>query len=275
MDEYLGKFYAAYDLLIPYLAELLGESHIYVVTDGKVFGRLNALDFPTPAKPGSKVPTADSNYRAFKSGQTIDEIMSKEVFGWDFKSTAIPIRDDDGNVVGTIALARNLRRQIKILDAVNQLVQALTQISASISAISTSIQQVAEDSAYVLEYVSQVKEEYKEADEIIRFIKNIADQTNLLGLNAAIEAARVGQEGRGFGVVADEIGKLSSSSNESIKGIEEFLKRLNVNISGIEEKVEGTNILFMEQASGMEEVSAIVEDLTATAEDLRQLAQKF
>ncbi|NLJ34328.1 MAG: hypothetical protein GX349_07040 [Firmicutes bacterium] len=275
MDEYLQKFCEAFDTLIPYVEELLDESHIFVIGDGEVFCRLNAREFPTPAKPGSKIPKADSNYRSFRSEETIREIMPKEVFGWDFKSTAMPIRDDNNKVVGTIALARNLKRQIQILDITNNLGQALTKIATSLEGISAGIQQVVAESSHILEHVSQVKEENKKADEITQFIKDIADETNLLGLNAAIEVARVGEIGRGFGVVADEIRKLALSSNESIKGIEDFLKRVDANISGIKDKMEGTNTLFQQQASAIEEITAIVQELNVTAEDLSDLAKQF
>lgn len=272
MNEYLNVVCLAFDTLIPYLEDLLGESHIFAICDGEVFNRINTKDLPPRIKPGDKVPESDTNYIAFKSGKAINEIVSKEVFGWDFKSTVIPIKDNNDNIVGTIALARSLKRQMEILEVANNLSEALSQISLSLNNISEGIQAVVNDSSYILEYASQVKEENKKADKITQFIKNIAKQTNLLGLNASIEAARAGESGLGFAVVAEEIRKLSLSSNESIGGIEEFLDRTDVNISGIRDRIEKTNSVFQEQAAGIEEITATVEELNATAQYLNELS---
>ena len=96
----------------------------------------------------------------------------------------------------------------------------------------TNTSQTIEDSAYnLLEVTNKVNGitnelmgNIDETDNIINIIQKISKQTNLLGLNASIEAARVGKEGKGFEVVAEEIRKLAISSSDSINKIEKILE---------------------------------------------------
>ncbi|MBU3071773.1 methyl-accepting chemotaxis protein [Clostridium estertheticum] len=114
-------------------------------------------------------------------------------------------------------------------------------INKTIVEIMSSIQQVAEDvqqqatasqkQASKLNILSEnaetIKSKLNNTNKILYFIKEIADQTNLLGLNAAIEAARAGENGRGFTVVANEIRKLSKDSSNSVAQINATLKDFN------------------------------------------------
>lgn len=113
--------------------------------------------------------------------------------------------------------------------AVSQMVTALDNISSTISSITTVVSKLGEDSAKITESLSM--------------ITGIADQTNLLALNAAIEAARAGEQGRGFAVVADEVKALSRRTKDAAGEVTSTITDFSTNVNEMIEQAESSNKL--------------------------------
>lgn len=214
-------------------------------------------------------------YQAIIQKKKMIVLIPKETHGVPMSATAAPIIDKEGQVIGAIATVKSISDKEELHDIIKILANALDEMTNTVAQISSSADEIAVSGEGMVSYVNNALTKAKETDEIIKFVQQIAKQTNLLGLNAAIEASRAGEAGRGFKVVAEEIRKLATSSNESVVEIAAVLKEIQQGVTQILQMVENNGALTREQAAGTEEITAEINELSSLAEKLNDFAYKL
>ncbi len=153
-----------------------------------------------------------------------------------------------------------------VSDSITTIASTIEELNASHEDLAATMQDVANLSDHVSENVNNT-------DSVIAIIQQIAGQTNLLGLNAAIEAARVGEHGRGFAVVAEEVRKLSDQSHQSAKEIQTTLRELKSSMEVVIDHTRQTAGITKEQAKAIESITERAITLQQVGQELLSMAK--
>jgi hypothetical protein len=215
-----------------------------------------------PVKPGMASHTAMHERRRV--------VMRKDssYSGQPFITVVVPLQDEQGAVIGTIAVTEPVDRQDKLKGLARRLSGDLGVLAATTEEIlgrTEKITAVAEDMVAANIHSQQ---RVAETDQVLGLIRSIAGQTNLLGLNAAIEAARVGDQGRGFGVVAEEIRKLAATSAESIGKITDI-------ITAVKNDSQATDLAIADIRDTLARIAADIGRFTASIQETGALAEEL
>ena len=174
----------------------------------------------------------------------------------EMNATAESMAQDIANAAQLTDSANNAGR-----DSKGTAIQAQGTISELVSDVENSVQSV-----------SEMSKETDGINSILSVIGGIADQTNLLALNAAIEAARAGEQGRGFAVVADEVRSLASRTKSSTDEIESALASLLKGNQTVVDSMSITKGRCQQAATGAGEVSESLDTMTGIVSEINDLS---
>ncbi len=201
--------------------------------------------------------------------------LDPSFYGMPVFIMSYPLFDEDDAtlVIGTLSIALPKNNAVQLRDVAANLERGMTEMAAVMQELAASANQINNNEIQLNKNVQEVYKLSEDINGVLNFIKQIADQTKMLGLNAAIEAARAGDVGRGFGVVAEEIRKLSDESRDTVASIRTLTDSIKNKIT----ETIGSSDLNMrsseEQAAATHELTASIEEITSLAVTLDKMAR--
>jgi hypothetical protein len=264
---------ASFESILDQLPLFFEDEISFTLTDRDKFIKfVESKNMSAYSQVGTVIPKGEALREVMDTGEVKKFNVEAYNDGISIRVVAIPIKDDNGKVVGAVSYGRNLETSVKITKMSTDLSKATASILKVANEIDMDINNIKEINNKVVCEVGITSKECDNTDKIISFINNIAKQTNLLGLNAAIEASRAGDVGRGFSVVATEIRKLSVSSTTSITQINEILGSIKDSVKRVENNIEISMNSSQKQEQSLMQIVQAVKELNQSAEVLAKMA---
>ena len=138
----------------------------------------------------------------------------------------------------------------------------------------TSIQDLAEEIEHSVSAIQKLNTEADNITNILEVIKSIADQTNLLALNAAIEAARAGEQGRGFAVVADEVRNLAKRTQDSTGEIQSTLETLKKSTLSAVSVINHSHNKSLESVTHVTNTGTAIDEINVSVEQIKDISKQ-
>lgn len=267
---------SVFEQAIPYFKYFFDEEISVALTDtSKFLVNMNCESIRTNAKYGDPIPSGGAAQEVISLGKPIIKEVSEHVYGVPFKSYAVPLKNGYGKTVGAVLIAKNMEKSKKVKVISQNLSSTMNQISLSINNLTEELQELAAMNEDISVNALTVEEQTRGTDEVLHFIQKISNQSNLLGLNAAIEATRAGEAGRAFNVVAKEIGKMATSTSKSVEKINSILSNIEQSVKIIVGKISNSNESFHRQTEELEEIAAALEELNQTAKEMAKISNEI
>lgn len=261
---------------LPYIHASFKKKAMMVVADKEtntIAAYIPGTRIDVDYRVGDRINSNDQNIINAMNGRESDSNVGEEVYGVPFNAMGFAIKDGT-KVVGAYGLGVPMEDQVELERYMGSMKTIVMDLSERVHIIAAHSEELAATTDQINAQAMKAREDAEKSNGITDLIKNISNQTNLLGLNASIEAARAGEHGKGFNIVAQEVRKLSSQTSTATENIEASLKSINVNLTSLRDNLDQINQASTEQASLVQEFSSIIADLDHLSNEIHQFALK-
>lgn len=265
----MKEIFEALEISAPIIKELFKEDTSVVIEDSKeILFVSEGKTIKPPSKVGDEVERNPVRDMVNSEKRTIHTVLTKEEHGVDLKLISIPIKDSNNNVKGILCLTRNTEKESHVRTISKELMASLVETNKAINGIEEGAEKLSDNVNEIIDKVEKTEININESSKVLELIKSISKQVNMLGLNASIEAAKAGDNGKGFSVVATEMRKLSQLSGEASKQISSYLDDMKNNIASITKSMHNLGDISVSQGQNIEEVSTTIEEITLNSKRL-------
>lgn len=259
----------------PYFQMLVNDDITIGIYDTeKLLINIPAKTFSLNVAPGDPLLEGDIIAKAIHENKSQAMVVPADLFGVNLVSRATPVHDEHGKVIGGVGVGLNVDKANKLSEIAGSLSNVINDVTNTVQEMAESVNELATNLSFVSEKANEVTDSVDLIDKVSTVVRDIADQSNLLGLNAAIESARAGEHGRGFGVVADEIRKMATNSKDNVQEIQNITSQIKSVIEDLDKDIQKVNLESTTQSASIEELTATMEEINGNIRSLAELARE-
>ncbi len=257
---------------LPVIRQLFEDNVYLVVLDND--GIIQGFSLPEGERPKWNIgdafidPSGAMN-EVLRTGTAKHNILPENVVGEAFEGTLVPIKAG-GAVTGCIVCSYSSTVKEETRKFAVQFQESVTNINSSIHTVVSGIENLFTMLTEMDNMTSNVEGDVHNAVEVVNKITGNASRSNILALNASIEAARSGEHGKGFAVVATEMGKLANDSGSSASAIKATLNTITEHLVSITSSIRDTNEVAKESLENINAIQKILDEMNILTGKLRE-----
>lgn len=228
-----------------------------------VFGTLKPFQVGDMIRPDSPM------YKAIEHRKTEEFMIPEDVYGKPIQALVIPFDDGIAGILIDMSVQQTLKSSMENVYGV------VEHIGCSVGELGKMSGRMLSNFNEMAEEIVQMNDSFTSIMEMNKLISYVADQTHLLSLNAAIESARLGDEGRAFGVVAQEMRKLANQTNDSAGQILQRIKHIQNEMEKIKYKIKESTATSAQHETAVHEIAASMKEMASSVDRINQFAREI